>query len=69
LTKTNNPSISTPGVSLFNRHPLHYSAALYRSVILNSNGNSPPNPSPGEIAFFGGHFEGWNGLAWKQLDN
>ena len=39
------------------------------SVILNSNGNSPPNPTPGEIAFFGGHFEGWNGTTWKQLDN
>jgi hypothetical protein len=30
---------------------------------------TPTSPGAGTIYFDGTHFQGWNGSAWKQLDN
>lgn len=37
-------------------------------IILN-NTTTPSTPATGTIYFDGTHFQGWNGSAWKQLDN
>lgn len=36
-----------------------------------STASAPANPIPGQVYFdiTDGHFKGWNGSAWKQLDN
>ena len=38
------------------------------NVVLKST-TTPSSPTAGQVYFDGTHFQGWNGTAWKQLDN
>lgn len=73
MTIENNGNVAVG--SIIPDEKLHIDGALkissvYTTTILTNNSNSPvPNGGPGTIVFQNGHFFGWNGANWKQLDN
>lgn len=59
-------------MELYNDLIAHIEATLfYKPVTLSAQGGAPTLKAPGTIYFDGndGHFYGWNGTVWKQLDN
>jgi hypothetical protein len=62
ITDTTNTTIITPNSMTTN-------SMTTNSIILNTYDSLPSIGATGQIIFQNSHFYGYNGNAWKQLDN